>query len=175
MTIHNAPPVVYPLGRSHFLRGVLLGLWLGGLLLVVFWFLTARHFDWRIGLAFLAVLAAGMAARSSWRRLPTGQLAWDGGAWRWESAGYQAGISEQDIAVIADFQSRLLLRLENRAGANLWLWLERSAFPERWLDLRRAVYSVQRSPTMMPLHDSQSPTVAASQPMPLTDIQRITP
>ena len=115
MTIHNAPPVVYPLGRSFFLGAILLALWLFGLILAIFWLYTAQRFGWRLGAAFVAVVCAGSAAGSGWLKLPVGQLAWDGKAWRWESSTYQTGASEYEVSVIADFQSRMLLRLENPA------------------------------------------------------------
>ena len=66
---------------------------------------------------------------------------WDGQCWRWEGIGYLAGVAEQQLTVVVDFQNLLLLRLENPAHAHLWLWAERHVLPERWLDLRRAVYS----------------------------------
>jgi len=143
---HNAPPVVYPLGRSRFQGWVLVALWCAGLLLALFWFYATRQLDWRMLLAGTAIAVAGAAACIGWKNAPTGQLAWDGQCWRWESPGYQTGIAEQQLSVIADFQHLLLLRIENQAHASLWLWAERSAMPERWLDLRRAVYSPQRSP-----------------------------
>jgi toxin CptA len=173
LTIHNAPPVVYPLGRSHFLRRLLLGLWLAGLLLTMLWLYVGQRLDWRVASAFAAVLGAGAAVRAGWNNMPTGQLVWDGKAWRWESASYQTGIAEHELSIIADFQSRLLLRLENPASASLWLWMERSAFPERWLDLRRAVYSVRKAPAALPSHDLQPAAAAVSDAMPLVDIPRI--
>ena len=119
-----------------------------------------------MALAGFSVLLAGLAARTSWDNLPSGQLAWDGAVWRWESAGYQTGLADHELSVIADFQQRLLLRLENQARASLWLWVEQSAMPERWLDLRRAVYSPHKSPAALPQHDflpdEPSPAVAVS-------------
>ena len=109
-----------------------------------------------MGLAMMAVLLAGTAARTSWIRLPAGKLAWNGDVWRWESAGYQAGIAEHEVSVVADFQRILLLRLENQAHASMWLWLEQSAMPERWLDLRRAVYSPHKKPSALLPHDASS-------------------
>ena len=103
------------------------------------------QFDWRTGVAFSAVIGAGVAALSGWKHTPSGQLAWDGEAWRWESPSYRTGSTEQELAVVADFQHMLLLRAENHEGASLWLWLERSTMPERWLAVRRAVYSPHRS------------------------------
>jgi hypothetical protein len=145
--------VVFPLGRSSFLRGVLLVFWVSGLLSVLLWWNVMRQFDWRLLLAGFSVLLAGIAARITWKNLPGGQLAWDGDVWRWESPGYQTGESEHALSIVADFQQRLLLRLENQAGASLWLWVEQNAMPERWLDLRRAVYSPHRSRASLPAHD----------------------
>lgn len=152
---------------------MLLGLWFGGLMLSILWLLMVQKLDWRVGSAFVAVLCAGMAVRSGLKNMPMGHLVWDGKAWRWESASYQAGIAEYEVSVIADLQSRLLLRLENPASASLWLWLERSAFPERWLDLRRAIYSTRRASPAAHPHDLQAPAVAASELMSLVDVPRI--
>ena len=183
MNRHNAPPVVYPLGRSPFLGGLLLVLWLAGLFTVLLWWNVTRQPDWRMLLAGFSVLLAGLAARITWDNFPGGQLAWDGDVWRWESASYQTGAGEHALSVIADFQQRLLLRLENRDGASLWLWVEQNTMPERWLDLRRAVYSPHRSRASLPPHDvvpvepSASPpaAVALSKAMPSQHVPQSTP
>ena len=130
--------------------------------------------NWRMLLAVSSVLLAGLAARITWGNLPIGQLAWDGDVWRWESPGYQTGAGEHALSVIADFQQRLLLRLENQAGASLWLWVERNTLPERWMDLRRAVYSPHKLRAASPPHDFvpvepsalAPPAVAPSKAMP---------
>ena len=88
---------------------------------------------------------AGLAAYIGWKNSPVGQLAWDGQFWRWEGPGYQVGVAEQKLSVVVDFQNLLLLRLENTAHAHLWLWAEQHVLPERWLDLRRAVYSPHKA------------------------------
>lgn len=169
MSAHNAPPVVYPLGRSRFQVWLLLGLWLAGLLLVSFWVYVAQQVDWRTVLALFTVLLAGVTAYIGAKIAPAGQLAWDGEVWRWESVSYQAGIAEYELSVVADFQHRLLLLLQNQAQAKLWLWVERQASPERWLDLRRAVYSPRRSTVASSAHDllqaEPQPAVAVSIPM----------
>ena len=146
MTTHSAPPVVYPLGRSGFQGCLLAGLWLIGLLVLLLWYDRARQIDWRIYSGAAALVVAGAAAYIGWMNSPVGQIAWDGQFWRWESPGYQTGVAQQQLSVIADFQHLLLLRIENQAHASLWLWVERKAFPTRWLDLRRAVYSPKRLP-----------------------------
>jgi toxin CptA len=149
---HNAPPVVYPIGRSAFLGNLLLGLWLAGLFLGLWWY-HALQLDWRAALASFAVLLAGITARISWTNLPCGQLAWDGDVWQWEGVPYRACVAEHELSVIVDCQHRLLLRLENDARVSMWLWAEQKAMPERWLDFRRAVYSPHRPPAALPKHD----------------------
>ena len=114
------------------------------------WFYAVGRLDWRISLVAVLVLVAGFAALYGWRNSPAGNLAWDGQSWRWESPGYQTGVAEQQLSVLADFQNVLLLRIQNQAQASLWLWVERKAFPERWPDLRRAVFSQAR---VVPMFD----------------------
>lgn len=174
MILHNAPPVVYPLGRSRFLGSLLLCVWFCGLLLTLFWFFHgARQLDWRIALALIFVMGAGTAAYIGWRNSPTGQLAWDGEIWRWESPGCRTGVAEYDLSVLVDLQHVLLLRLENQTHARLWLWVERRSLPERWLDLRRAVYSPRKllavSWTHDSLHADSLPAVAVSRAMHVAD------
>ena len=148
MTTHTAPSVVYPLGRSGVQGCLLAGLWVIGLLVLLLWYDRARQVDWRICSGAVALGVAGVAAYIGWMNSPAGQIAWDGQFWRWESPGYQTGVAHQQLSVIADFQHLLLLRIENQAHASLWLWVERKAFPARWLDLRRAVYSPERLPAL---------------------------
>jgi toxin CptA len=141
---------------------MLLGLWCAGLLFAMLWLYTSRPAAWAILLVAAAVLLGGLGARYGWKNSPVGQLAWDGQLWRWESPVYQTGIAEQQLFVIADFQHLLLLRIENRAHASLWLWAERRALPDRWLDLRRAVYSRQRTGSV----HSQTPAARGDQARP---------
>ena len=145
MTTHHAPSVVFPLGRSRLLASVLLTFWGAGLALTLLWFSVAQVFDWRFSLAFALVLLAGLSALRGWKNSPSGQLAWDGECWHWESVSYQSGVAEQTVSVVADFQRVILVRTENQAHASMWLLLEQRAMPERWMDLRRALYSPRRT------------------------------
>ncbi|MCZ8254075.1 MAG: hypothetical protein O9327_00155, partial [Polaromonas sp.] len=172
---HNAPPVIYPLGRSRFLGVLLLGLWLCGLLATLLWHVQgAGRFDWRFMLIAGSVLGAGVVAGIGWQNAPAGRLAWDGQVWRWESPGYEAGAVDYELCVLADFQHVLLLRLESPGRARLWLWVERRVMPERWLDLRRAAYSPRKSPSSPWQHEAQHqerlPGVAVSGAMQPVDI-----
>jgi toxin CptA len=144
LTTHDAPPVSYPLGRSVFQAIILAGFWLAGLIATGVWVYAVRQPDWRIGVCLAWVMLAGAGAYRGWRNSPVGHIAWDGQSWRWESPGYQTGVAEQQLCVLADFQGVMLLRIENQAKAGMWLWMERKSFPERWMDFRRAVYSPAR-------------------------------
>ena len=137
--------MIYPLGRSRWQAWVLAGFWFAAVLLVGAWVLASQHLGWRQLTGFLALASVGVAAYSGWKNSPVGQLSWDGQVWRWEGPGYQAGVAEYELLAAADFKNVMLLRIENQAHAKLWLWAERRAFPSRWLDLRRAVYSPHRA------------------------------
>ncbi len=142
--MHNAPPVAYPLGRSSLQAAWLLAVWLAGAAALVLCVLFAPALGWRLGLLALGVFAAGCMAAWGWKNSPLGVLHWDAQCWHWESPAYQSGTPVRRLSVVLDFQRVLLLRLENQDHARLWLWAERTAMPERWLDLRRAVYAHQR-------------------------------
>lgn len=144
--MHNAPPVVFPLGRSNFQGLMLLVLWLSGLTAVALWWRIASTPDWRLWSAAVVLATAAGAMTLGWKNSPVGQLRWDGQVWRWESQGYQSGALVSALAVTLDFQGVMLLRLESHDDAILWLWASRSSMPERWLDLRRAVYSRSQTP-----------------------------
>ena len=141
-------------------------------------YVTRRIDGWMI-FAFAVALGAGLAVRVGWNNAATGQLIWDGKVWRWESVSYQTGIAEYELSLIADFQHMMLLRLQNQAHARLWLWVERKAAAERWLDLRRAVYSPRKSPAVSHhtalLREVPVLTVAVSDSMNPVDLPRIKP
>jgi len=151
-------------GRSYFLGGLLLVAWLAGLLSVLLWCYLTWQSGWRLTLGLLVVLGAGVAVRTGWNKTVSGQLTWNSEVWCWESASSPTERCEHELSVIADFQNRLLLHLENQAGVSLWLLVEQSALPERWLDLRRAVYSPHRSSGGLPSHDvlSVSPSLPSA-------------
>ena len=137
--------MTYPLVRSRFQAWVLSVLWLAALLVVGAWVVTSQYVGWRQSLGLALVVGAGLAALHGWKNSAIGQLAWDGQVWRWEGPGYQAGVAEYQLSVALDFQNLMLLRIENQAHAKLWLWAEQRAFPARWANLRRAVYSPHRT------------------------------
>jgi toxin CptA len=145
LTKHSAPAVVFPIGRSRSQFWFSWVLWLAGLLLMLLWFLNTRRIDWRLGLGCTSVLVSGWALRKGWRNATSGQLAWDGSCWRWESMKEQTFNGEKILTVVADLQRLMVVVLDNGAGGRLWFCAERNAFPARWLDFRRAVYSTRKT------------------------------
>lgn len=84
--------------------------------------------------------------RQGWRSTANGgQLVWDTSCWRWESIKDQTVSGELALCVVVDLQQIMVVMLDGGNGSRLWFCAERSAFPERWLDFRRAVYSVRRT------------------------------
>lgn len=155
MTNHSAPRLAYPVARSAVLGSILLAVWLAGAVASSLWFyflsfslsLSLSISDWRAYVAAACVLTAGVFAAYAWLRCPSGQLSWDGQFWRWQSLNYAGGVAALELSVALDLRSVLWLRLENSDGAALWLWAEKSVLPNRWLDLRRAVYSAAATTT----------------------------
>jgi hypothetical protein len=136
--MHSAPSVSYPVGRCRFAGGLMLLAWLCGALVLAAWSWQMQAAGWRAALGGATLVLAGAAAAFSWRRSPTGLIAWDGATWRWaDGAGERSGT----VFVALDLQQRLLLHWRPEHGAALWLWLEQLREPQAWDALRRAVYS----------------------------------
>jgi toxin CptA len=139
--MHSAPSVSYPVGRSRGAARILIAAWaLGACCAGV----SCYFFDapgWRQVLLVLSVLFSGGAAALALRSDGVAELRFDGR--HWTLAGAQAGraVLAARAAVALDLQSLLLIRLAEPGRAVRWVWAEHSAMPERWRDLRRAVYS----------------------------------
>ena len=83
-------------------------------------------------------LCAALGALQFIRRLPAGELDFDGVDWYFaDKVGH--------VSVRFDGQICMLLRFEEDLKQVCWLWVEarhsRHQDPNHWLDLRRAVYS----------------------------------
>lgn len=135
--MHNAPSVSYPVGRSLWAAVLVFAGWLAGAAAAGWWVLASPAPGWRQGLGVAAVLLAGAWAAWEWRRMPAGELSWDGSRWAWPGAAPAEPLS---VEAALDLQHVLLLRWR-APGCSGWLWLERSHRPARWDELRRAVYS----------------------------------
>jgi toxin CptA len=156
--MHGAPSVSYPVGRSRSADRLLSIIWTCGACCVAAACYRFDGADWRVGLLALSVIGAGAAAwRSALRRTASAELSFDG---RHGSLAGAAGVRAAGIKVALDFQSSLLVCLTDARRAQRWVWLDRSTLPERWQDLRCAVYS--RAPLASPVADSRQPSASGS-------------
>ena len=141
----RAPAVVYPLVRSRDLAALLAGICLLGGAVLAAWVALGTRMPLREAAA-VAVglwLAAAVGGVHFWRLQPLGALRWDGQCW-----ALLGPLPDTDVrtlfappVVFLDLQSHLWVQVAPAQHRRVWLWLERSAQPERWMDLRRAVYS----------------------------------
>ncbi len=154
--MHGAPSVSYPVGRSRIADRLLLLLWISGACCAVAACARLDKVDWRAGVLVLCVLGAGVAAwRGSPRRTLSDVLDFDGSRWSIRAA---AGLQAARVRIALDGQSWLLVRMAEPGGVCRWVWLERRTMPDRWQNLRRAVYS-------RPIPASQAVTDARSTPI----------
>ena len=143
----NAPSVKYPFGRSRVLGSFIFAVGLLGAGAVATWaFLGTRAGSlWPVAIACGLWLASIAGALHFWHGQPVGIVHWNGQSWevalpdgphRERSWALSAG-----PGVFLDMQTHLWVHVSPAGRQGLWLWLSRSSQPERWLDLRRAVYS----------------------------------
>ena len=137
MSVHHAPPVSYPVGRSHWVARWVLGL---AALAAAVQFVWLGH-GARAGWGALAWLLAASGAWLSWRRRPQGRLGWDGQGWAWQSVAYPLGTTVSAPEVRLDLQRVMLLRMSNPAGTDWLVWADAAADPGHWPDFRRAVHA----------------------------------
>jgi toxin CptA len=153
--MHSAPAVSYPVGRSRGAAWLLIVIWGLGACCAGLSCYMSDGFGWRQPLMLASVVLAGLAASFGLRHdSRAAELRFDGTHWSLAGAAPARALhAAQQIAVGLDFQSLLLLRLHEAGRPSRWLWLERRAMPERWRDLRRAVYS--RAPSAALAADSR--------------------
>ena len=145
----RAPSVQYPLWRSRVLGALLLALLFAGAGVAVAWVSSgARDAVVSVAVALGLWLLAAAGAAHFWWSQPRGVLQFDGQAW---TLGQTAKSFSGPLAlsvppeVLLDLQAHIWVRVVPTGHSSQWLWLERSSQPERWMDLRRAVYSRARS------------------------------
>ena len=145
----RARSVQYPLRRSRILGVLLLTLLFAGAGVVAAWVSYGERDVFLSATVALGLwLSAAAGAVHFWWSQPRGVLQFDGQAW---TLGPTAKSFSGPLAlsvppeVLLDLQAHLWLRVVPIGHACQWLWLERSSQPERWMDLRRAVYSRARS------------------------------
>ena len=152
--MHNAPSVMFPVGRCVWYGVALVILAVAGACALAAWFwLDGRHgvMPWP-GLAGAALWLAWIAlAARAWRQAPTGQLRWRAlergdsesgrGTWHWHSVAHPEGLALRSAQRMLDLQRLVLLRLCRADAPALWVWVEQARDPVRWNVLRRALVS----------------------------------
>ena len=145
----RAPSVQYPLWRSRVLGALLLALLFAGAGVAVAWVSSgARDAVVSVAVALGLWLLAAAGAAHFWWSQPRGVLQFDGQAWTLDQTAKSfSGPLALSVPpeVLLDLQAHLWVRIVPIGHSSQWLWLERSSQPERWMDLRRAVYSRARS------------------------------
>ena len=103
-----------------------------------------------------------VAASIGLRRDGASTLHFDGLAWSLNGADPARSVRAGRAAVALDLQSLLLVRLTEPGRARRWIWLDQSTVPERWRDLRRALYA--RAPAAEPAGEPWRATAPADAP-----------
>lgn len=139
----GVPAVVFPVGRTRALAGVLATLAAGGWVLLALGLLWPAPPLWsaRAALALmLAALAATAGCWHFWQRQTARQLRWDGECWWLADAGREHEGAPPEVRLDAQRWMLLWFRpLPGRRGC--WLWAQASADAPRWHLLRCALYS----------------------------------
>lgn len=148
--MHNAPPVVYPVGRFA----------LGRFLFVVVGVLSAIGlFSWQIqclatgpklwaAWGFWWVSAGAAVVLAQRQTLTGGRLGWNGESWFWQPKADSAELAQTVVVSVGlDTGQALLLWVqkldEQGRGQGLLqsAWLQADAMPSKWHGFRCAVYS----------------------------------
>lgn len=144
--MHNAPPVVFPVGRFVWGRRVVWMLAFCGALGLGFWQLNTdvSGFIWTWAL-WGTLLGVALYAPST-DILSDGFLVWTGELWWWRDA--QGREIQVELRVLLDLGSALGLVLRPAQGAQRlppqFVWLDSHPIPQMWHGLRCAVYSRRR-------------------------------
>ncbi len=148
--MHNAPPVVYPVGRFVWGRWLFAAFCVLSAAGLIAWHklslatgpkLWAAGFVWAV-----CVLSAALWAPR--QTLTGGRLGWSGESWFWQ-ANADAGDHVQSVSVSVglDSEAGILLWVQpldeqgQAQGRLLCAWLQAGAMPPKWHGFRCAVYS----------------------------------
>ncbi len=145
--MHNAPPVVFPVGRFVWGRWIMGGLALTGMAGL----LAASHFQgarFSMGALFAVAVLWLVLCAAAWRvarmeHWKTGALAWTGEVWLWRDPLHVAW--EIKLKVVWDSGAAMGLMLtpqgSQRTLLRRFVWVSQSDLPVMWHGFRCAVYS----------------------------------
>ena len=160
--MRSAPSVIYPVENSRSARWLVIFVWAMGACCGLAAYAWRDGTFWRGSLLALSVLVASVGAwRSSTLCARCSRLRFDGR--QWATAGRTA-VRGAGLRVVLDFQCLMLVRLTQSRQSPCWVWLDERSMPDRWRDLRRAVYS--RAPPDISVADPRRST-ASDLPPPL--------
>lgn len=140
----RAPAVLYPVRRSVALGATLVVLLLAGAAVLWSWLAQGAMLSWATASTAAGVwLVAATGAVHFWCQQFVGALRWDGQGWILEGDGPEKIFRALSVPpeVLLDLQAQLWVCVSPWGHRRTWLCLERASQPERWLDIRRAVYS----------------------------------
>jgi hypothetical protein len=145
--MHNAPPVVYPVGRFVWGAWIVGGLALVGAAVLLVWQTSAQHDGLHIGGAWLLWCVSLFAAVVSWAQESScsGLLVWNGEDWFWRDAS-DAEIPVR-VQVLLDAGRLMILSCAGLHGRSLsnrraqFAVLHHASMPSFWHGFRCAVYS----------------------------------
>lgn len=142
--------MVYPARRSVALAWILGVILLAAAVVIALWAVpdgtaNSGKYAW-VCIAAVAWVLAALGALHFWLRQFRGDVRWDGSTWLLQSAATgqpdpRSGVLKAPPRPLIDLQSHLWVVLTAADDQRMWLWLERAHHPQRWIDLRRAVYS----------------------------------
>ena len=140
--MHQAPAVQWHVPRLQIHALVLLVLWLAGVVVHAFWWLTVGLAEPVLhGLGLATVLASATVSFAAWTQTVPGSLYWNGTTWAWGADGRNPMAGTLTPAV--DFQSLMVLRFDAPGHGTRWLWVGRAGNGVQWRAFRRAAYSRQ--------------------------------
>lgn len=149
-TMHNAPPVVFPVGRfawGCFLLVVVSGLSAVG---IISWQIQSLATGPKLWAAwFLWGACVGSAALWAPRQaLTKGRLGWSGESWFWQADDHAGDdVPCVAVSVALDIGQGMLLWVQpldeqgKAHGRLLFAWLQAESMPSKWHGFRCAVYS----------------------------------
>jgi hypothetical protein len=141
--MHNAPPVVFPVGRFVWGRRVVWVLALCGASGLGFWQTHADVFGFKWAWAAWGLSVAAALFATTKDILTAGSLVWTGEVWLWRDA--KGGEVETQLRVLLDVGSALVLVLLPVDApwhlSHRFAWVHGCDAPQMWHGMRCAVYS----------------------------------
>jgi hypothetical protein len=148
--MHNAPPVVYPVGRFALGRFLFVAVGVLSALGLLSWQLQSLATGPKLWAAwgFWGACAGAAVLWAPKQTLTGGRLGWSGEAWFWQAKADSAELAQTVVVSVGlDTGQALLLwvrKLDDQGHAQGLLqsaWLQADAMPSKWHGFRCAVYS----------------------------------